>query len=106
MVGARPPGSQPVAAASGNGGLLVAAAILVVGQAVVFRTQPSRIPYALGLGRPSVRALLVALLVGGLVIATFVIGAPLLDIRLQLKPQWPLVVLGALLFHGLAEEMV
>ena len=86
--------------------LLVAGAIVFVGQAVVFRTEPARIPAALGLGRPAGRALVVAVLVGGLVIAFFLIGAALLGIQLRLKPEWPAVLLAALIFHGIAEELV
>ncbi len=86
--------------------LLAAGAILFIGQAVVFRTEPGRIPAALGLGRPAGRAVVVALLIGGLVIATFLIGAALLGIQLRLRPEWPAVLLAALIFHGIAEELV
>jgi len=86
--------------------LLVAGAILFVGQAVVFRTELGRVPAALGLGRPAGRAVVVALLVGGLVIATFLVGAALLGIQLRLRPEWPAVLLAALIFHGIAEELV
>jgi membrane protease YdiL (CAAX protease family) len=79
---------------------------LFVGQAVVFRTEPRRIPTALGLGLPAGRAVVVALLVGGLVIDTFLVGAALLGIQLRLRPEWPAVLLAALIFHGVAEELV
>ncbi len=86
--------------------VVAAATVLVLGQVIVFRTPPQAAPRAFGLGRPVPRAVLVAVLVGGLVVATYLSGAAALDIRLQLRPQWQLVALGALLFHGLAEELV
>jgi membrane protease YdiL (CAAX protease family) len=60
----------------------------------------------LGIGRPTRRALIAATLVGAAVVATFVDGAAVLGIELELRPNWPAVLVGALLFHGVAEEMV
>jgi membrane protease YdiL (CAAX protease family) len=60
----------------------------------------------LGLGRPALRALVVALVSGLLVVLTFVGGAAVLGIHLELRSNWPQVLVGALLFHGVAEELV
>jgi len=60
----------------------------------------------LGLGRAKPRALLAASVAGALVITTYVVGAALLGTELTLRSDWPSVLVGALLFHGLAEELV
>jgi membrane protease YdiL (CAAX protease family) len=44
--------------------------------------------------------------VGIAVFSTYVLGAALLDIDLEVRANWPTVLLGAFLFHGLAEELV
>jgi membrane protease YdiL (CAAX protease family) len=61
---------------------------------------------ARGAARPRGRALAVAALVslaivGGQLLAAAAIGAPL-----RLPADWPAVLIGVLLFHGLAEELV
>ena len=100
-LGESPPMPVPALAA-----LAAAATVLAVAQVVVYRTAPRRVPVALGFGRPVLRALAVAVLIGALVVGCYLGGAALLGIQLRLRPQWPLVLLGALVFHGLAEEMV
>jgi membrane protease YdiL (CAAX protease family) len=84
----------------------VAAAIVTIGQVVVYRTPAAEVARAIGLGRPVAKAVGVAVLVGGLVIAGYLLGARALGVELQLRAEWPLVFIGALLFHGLAEELV
>jgi hypothetical protein len=96
-----PPMPLPAALALG-----VALVILAVGEVLVFRTEPRSILRTLGYGRPDGRAIGLALLIGALVIGGYVAGAALLGVGLELRPEWPLVLVGALLFHGLAEETV
>ena len=84
----------------------VAAAIVVAGQVLVFRTPTTELARVIGLGRPVARAIGVATLVGVLVIAAYLVGAQALGIQLHLLADWPLVLVGALIFHGLAEELV
>jgi membrane protease YdiL (CAAX protease family) len=86
--------------------LAAAAAVLVVGERVGFRTPFREVPRALGLGRPVGRALVVATIAGVAVIAGFLGGAALTGTQLQLRADWPLVLVGVLVFHGLAEELV
>lgn len=64
------------------------------------------IPRSLGLGRPVARAVAVAGLVGGAYFASLLVGARAVGVTLELRPNWPLVLVAALLFHGLAEELV
>ncbi|XVV08880.1 CPBP family intramembrane glutamic endopeptidase [Actinoplanes sp. CA-131856] len=88
--------------------LATASAVLVLGLRYLLGQPFSRVPVLLGLRiRPSTaRACLVATLIGALVIATYLGGAALLDVRLTLRPNWPAVLVAALLFHGAAEELV
>jgi membrane protease YdiL (CAAX protease family) len=96
-----PPMPIPAAIALG-----VALAILAIGEVLVFRAEPRTILLTLGYGRPDGRAIALALLVGGLVVGGYLAGAAMLGVGLELRPEWPLVFVGALLFHGLAEESV
>jgi membrane protease YdiL (CAAX protease family) len=80
--------------------------VLVVSERVATRRPLAEIATRLGLRRPSARAVLAATVVGGAVVATFVAGAALLGIDLELRSNWPTVLVGALLFHGIAEEIV
>jgi membrane protease YdiL (CAAX protease family) len=84
----------------------VAAGIVAIGQVVAYRTPAADVVRAIGLGVPVPKAIGVAVLVGGLVIAAYFVGARAIGVELQLRPEWPLVFVGALVFHGLAEELV
>jgi membrane protease YdiL (CAAX protease family) len=85
--------------------LASAAAVLVIGQRVL--GWPWReIPASLGLGRPVPRAVAVAGIVGSAVVLCLPLGARAAGVTLELRANWPAVLLGALLFHGLAEELV
>lgn len=84
----------------------VALLILATGEILVFGADPRKVLIRLGYGRPDGRAIVLAFFVGAAVIASYLIGAAALGIELELRPEWPLVLVGALLFHGLAEESV
>jgi hypothetical protein len=86
--------------------LTAAVAVLAIGERVVYGTAPRAIPAALGFGRPVGRALVAAGVVSVAAIAALVGGAALLSIPLELRSGWPMVLLGVLIFHGLAEETV
>lgn len=85
--------------------LAVSGSLVVLGQRAL-GTPWRGIPASLGLGRPVVRALVAAALVGGAYVASLLIAARALDVTLELRPNWPAVLLAALVFHGLAEELV
>ncbi len=96
-----PPMPLPALAAFG-----AAVAVLAIGQRIVYGTRAADMIRVLGFGRPVGRALIVAAITGAAVVAAFVLGASALGIALELRPEWPLVLIGALVFHGLAEETV
>ena len=85
--------------------LAAAAAVLVTGQRVL-GWQWREIPASLGLGRPVLRAVAVAGIVGSAVVLCLPLGARITGVTLELRSNWPAVLVGALLFHGLAEELV
>jgi len=85
--------------------LAAAAAVLVTGQRVL-GWQWREIPASLGLGRPVLRAVAVAGVVGSAVVLCLPLGAQAVGVTLELRANWPAVLVGALLFHGLAEELV
>lgn len=84
----------------------IALAILATGEILAFGATPRTVLTTLGYGRPDGRAIVLALIVGAAVIAGYLVGAAALGIELELRAEWPLVLVGALLFHGLAEESV
>lgn len=86
--------------------LVAAATVLVVCERVLGHHPPSTIPRRIGLGRPAVRALVAAGFVGTGVVATNVVGAAVLGIDLTLRRDWAGVLVGVLIFHGVAEELV
>jgi hypothetical protein len=94
---------MPVTALAALG---AAAAILVAGSAIVDGGPPRKFGADLGLGRPTGRSIVAALIVGGALLATFVAGAAAEGVHLNLRPNWPAVLAGAFLFHGAAEELV
>lgn len=96
-----PPTPAPSLAAIG-----VAALVLCIGQLVVFRTAPRQLGDVLGLGRPAGSAVALAVAVGAVVFGTYLVGAAALGVDLDIRPQWPSVLIGSLLFHGVAEELV
>jgi membrane protease YdiL (CAAX protease family) len=98
--------TSPPMPASALVALAGAAAVVAIGERLVYRTPWRDLPIEMGFGRPTGRALAVGGVVGGLVIAGYVLGAQALGITLELRPEWPLVLVGVLVFHGLAEELV
>jgi membrane protease YdiL (CAAX protease family) len=85
--------------------LAAAAAVVFLGQRAA-GIPWSRVPASLGLGRPAGPALGLALVVGAVYAATLVLGAVAAGVELTVRDNWPLVLVGILLFHGLAEELV
>ena len=61
---------------------------------------------ALGLGRPDRRSLLVSAVVSALVLLVWPTTAWLSGASIPLRPDWPVVLIGVLTLHGLAEELV
>jgi membrane protease YdiL (CAAX protease family) len=97
--------TSPLNLGSATLALAAAASIVVLGQlglGVPWR----QIPVSLGLGRPVLRAVAVAGIVGSAVIVTMLLGARALNVTLELRENWVSVLLAALVFHGLAEELV
>ena len=98
---------SPLRAGGSAVALLAAGTVLVVGEIAFGRHRsPKALVARLGLGRPDPRAIVAALVVAGAVVATTVGGARLLGIDLELRPRWPEVLIGVVLFHGIAEELV
>jgi membrane protease YdiL (CAAX protease family) len=86
--------------------LTASALVLLCSERLVTGLPVADIGVRLGLGAPALRGVAAALAVGAAVVATFVGGAAALGIHLDLRSNWPDVLVGALLFHGIAEELV
>jgi membrane protease YdiL (CAAX protease family) len=86
--------------------LVLAGAVLVGAEVWLGGLDLREVPDRLGLGRAPARVLVAATLVGCAVIATMIAGTWALDLDVELRGNWPAVVVGALLFHGVAEELV
>lgn len=86
--------------------LTISAGVVVLSEAYVGKVPIRRAMLRVGLGRSGRRALVAATVVGAAVVGTFVGGAAALGIHLDLRSNWPAVLVAALLFHGLAEEIV
>ncbi len=80
--------------------------VLVLGERLLGSVSIRAIPGTLGLGRPDVRVLGLAGTVGLTVFVTYLVGARLVDAEVELRSNWPAVLIGSLLFHGVAEELV
>ena len=93
---------NPISSASA---LAAAAVALALGQRAA-GTGWAQVPAALGLGRPKAHAVAVAGVVGGIFLMVLVLGANRLGVALELRENWPVVLVGVMLFHGLAEELV
>jgi membrane protease YdiL (CAAX protease family) len=61
---------------------------------------------ALGLGRPDRRSLTVSAAISALVLLVWPTTALLSGASIPLRPDWPVVLIGILTLHGLAEELV
>ena len=86
--------------------LCVALLVLAAGELLAFGARARTVLVTLGYGRPDGRAIALAVFVGAALIVAYLAGAAAVGSRLELRPEWPLVLVGALLFHGLAEESV
>jgi len=80
-------------------------AVLAV-EMVLFRQGPDRALVRLGLGCPTTWSLLVALGLGGVLLAAYPVMSWLTGARFVLPPGWPLLALGLFLMNGIAEEMI
>jgi membrane protease YdiL (CAAX protease family) len=100
LLSSSPPTPVRALAALGVSGGFVAAYELT------HETRRQELVARLGLGTPSIRALGAALAAGAAVVTTFVGGAALSGVHLELRSNWPAVLGGALVFHGLAEELI
>ena len=97
--------TSPPNPVSATAAVAAAAAVLLVGQRCL-GTPWREIPAVLGLGRPVLQALVAAGIVGTAVFACLLLGARAMGVTLVFRENWPSVLLAALLFHGLAEELV
>ena len=61
---------------------------------------------ALGLGRPDRRSVTVSAAISALVLLVWPATALLTGASIPLRPDWPVVLVGILTLHGLAEELV
>ena len=98
--------TAPPTPAASLGALAACAAVLGVGMAVAMGEPPARIARRLGLGRPAPRSVLAAAVVGAAVFVTYLVGAAVGHVPLELRSNWPAVLVGALIFNGVAEELV
>jgi membrane protease YdiL (CAAX protease family) len=97
--------TSPLNVLSATAALIAAASVLVIGQramGVALRD----VPRSLGLGRPVMRAVVVAGIVGSAFFLCLLLGARAVGVTLELRENWPAVLLASLIFHGLAEELV
>ena len=84
--------------------VVIASALLV--ERLLFRSMPRSALGALGLGSPSRRGLLAALLVSLALLAYFPLFALVSGQPLQLRGGWQWIALGVLLQGGIAEELL
>ena len=97
--------TSPPTLLSASVALAASSCALFLGQRALGVPWP-RIPASLGLGRPVGRALVVAAAVGGAYFLSLLAGAQAVGVTLELRSNWPVVLVTVLLFHGLAEELV
>lgn len=83
-----------------------AGVVLAIGELAVFHTPARNLIRTLGLNPTNGRALFAAAVVGAGVLVTYLGGAAALGVDLELRDNWPMVLVGLLLFHGVAEELV
>lgn len=98
--------SSPLTTGSAVLALTVAGSVLAVDQIVVGHRSGRDAIVRLGLGRPDGRALLAAIAVGAAFAVVAFGTAGLLGIAPPLRSNWPDVLVGVVLFHGIAEELV
>ena len=94
---------------TGRWRLLITAAVVLAAVAVerlLYRDATTSLRSRLGLGRPNLRAVLVALAVSALVLGVYPIYAAVTGSWMPLQPNWGWILLGLFAFHGVAEEMI
>lgn len=94
---------------TGRYGLAILAAVLLVALLVerfLYRLPPREALRRLGFGRPTGRSLLAAGFVGGLILLIYPLTGAITGATIQLRPDWPWLLIGIFAFHGLAEETV
>ena len=90
-------------------GPAILAAVVLASIAVsrlLYRMPPAEAARVLGLGRPRGRALVISAVVSVLVLLVWPVTAVLSRASLALRPDWPVVLIGIVTLHGLAEEMI
>jgi membrane protease YdiL (CAAX protease family) len=95
--------------ATGRLGLVILAAVLVVGvgvERVLYGVGGWDAVLGLGLGRPQWRAVAVAAAVAALVQAVYPLVTATTGEAPVLRPGWPWLIIGVFAFHGVAEELV
>jgi membrane protease YdiL (CAAX protease family) len=88
---------------------LIAAAVLltaVIVERILYRTPTRPVLRGRGLGRPGLRAVLVAGVVSALVLGVYPLFTLVNGSALALRPDWPWVLLAVFAFNGIAEELV
>jgi membrane protease YdiL (CAAX protease family) len=98
--------TSPPTAISATVALTTAAAVVATGERLAGGGPLRQVARRLGLAQPRPRSLVAAGIVAGAVLAAYLAGAALLGVDLELRANWPTVLVGVLLFHGLAEELV
>ncbi|WP_395729399.1 CPBP family intramembrane glutamic endopeptidase [Nakamurella sp.] len=94
---------------TGRYGLVILAAVLVTALVVerfLYRLPPRKALRRLGFARPTGRSVLTAGVVGGLVLLVYPLATAVTGTSVQLRPDWPWLLVGIFAFHGLAEETV
>jgi membrane protease YdiL (CAAX protease family) len=94
---------------TGRYGLVILGAVLVtalVVERLLYHLGPREALRKLGFARPAGRSVLAALVVGGLVQLVYPIVTAVTGASVQLRPDWPWLLIGIFAFHGLAEETV
>lgn len=95
--------------ATGRWGLVILLAVAVTALAVerlIFGTPLTAAVRTLGLGRPNRRALLWAAAASIAVLAVYPVAAALTGAHFTPVADWPWILIGLFVFHGLAEELV
>lgn len=90
-------------------GLAILAAVLLTALVVektLFGSSPALALRRLGLGRPGGRSLAVATAVSGAVLLVYPVSAAVSGAPVQVRPDWPWLLIGLFAFYGLAEELV
>ena len=94
---------------TGRFGLAILAVVLVtalVVERILYRLPPREALRRLGFARPTGRSVLTAGVVGALVLLVYPLFTAMTGSVVQLRPDWPWLLIGIFAFHGLAEETV